>query len=140
LRFAISNLRFEIGDLVSAQSKRSRWVRQWRSIAVAFLVAVLPAPGRHSSAKKKSALVLGDSLSEGFRLNPGDAWPALVAERLRKVDPHFHLVNASVSGSTSAGGLRRLPSYLNRPIDIFILELGINDAFLSVPVARQAAR
>jgi acyl-CoA thioesterase-1 len=74
-------------------------------------------------------LVLGDSLSEGFRLNPRDAWPALIAPRLRKIDPQFELVNASVSGSTTAGGLRRLPSYLNQPITIFILELGINDAF-----------
>jgi acyl-CoA thioesterase-1 len=82
----------------------------------------------------KTVLVLGDSLSEGFRLNPRDAWPSLVAERLRKIDPGFHLVNASVSGGTSAGALRRLSSYLRRPIDIFIVELGINDAFGGVSV------
>jgi acyl-CoA thioesterase-1 len=136
LRIAISNLRFEIGNLVSAQSKRSQRVRQWRSIAAAFLVAVavLPAPARDSSAKRKTVLVLGDSLSEGFRLSPRDAWPSLVAQRLRKIDPHFHLVNASVSGSTSADGLRRLSMYRQRPIDVFIVELGINDAFLSLAV------
>jgi acyl-CoA thioesterase-1 len=122
---------------VSAKSKRSRRGRQWRSIAAAFLlvVAASPAPARDSFAKMKTVLVLGDSLSEGFRLDPCDAWPSLVSERLRKIDPRFHLVNASVSGSTSAGGLRRLPSYLNRPIDIFMVELGINDAFGGVSVA-----
>ena len=50
----------------------------------------------------KTVLVLGDSLSEGFRLNPRDAWPSLVAQRLRAIDPKFVLVNASVSGSTWA--------------------------------------
>lgn len=82
----------------------------------------------------KTVLVLGDSLSEGFRLDPGDAWPSLLAERLRKIDSDFQIVNASVSGSSTLGGLRRLPSYLNRPIDIFILELGINDTFRGASV------
>ncbi len=92
----------------------------------------------HSAAREtsrvKTVLVLGDSLSEGFRLHPRDAWPSLVAARLRRIDPEFRVVNASVSGSTSAGGLRRLPSYLAKPIDIFILELGINDAFRGATV------
>lgn len=93
-----------------------------------MLVTAQSAVARETS-RLKTVLVLGDSLSEGFRLNPREAWPALVAERLRRIDPEFRMVNASVSGSGSVGGLRRLPSYLNRPVDIFILELGINDAF-----------
>ncbi|MGI9114280.1 MAG: arylesterase [Chthoniobacterales bacterium] len=93
-----------------------------------------PAAAAREASRTKTVLVLGDSLSEGFRLNPQDAWPALVADRLRGIDPGFHVVNASVSGSTSAGGWRRLPSYLNRPVDIFIVELGVNDAFRGVTV------
>src|SRR5437762_5610976 len=98
-----------------------------------FLTAQTTALGR-KTVGVKTVLVLGDSLSEGFRLNPRDAWPSLVAQRLRAIDPKFVLVNASVSGSTTAGGLRRLSSYLNRRIDIFVLELGINDAFRGLSV------
>lgn len=97
-----------------------------------LLAAHANATAREASAK--TVLVLGDSLSEGFRLNPRDAWPSLVAERLHKIDPRFHVINASVNGGTSAGGLRRLPKYLRQPIDIFIVELGINDAFQGVSV------
>jgi acyl-CoA thioesterase I len=86
------------------------------------------------SSRTKTVLVLGDSLSAGFRLRPGQAWPALLTERLRNIDPRFEVVNASVSGSTSAGGLRRLSVYLDRRVDILIVELGINDTFLSIPV------
>ncbi len=86
------------------------------------------------TSRVKTVLVLGDSLSEGFRLNPHDAWPSILAERLRGIDPAFRLLNGSVSGSTSLGGLRRLATYLNRPLDIFIVELGINDAFRGASV------
>ena len=82
----------------------------------------------------KTVLVLGDSLSEGFRLSPRDAWPMLLSQRLRQIDPNFRIVNASATGGTMEGGLRRLPAHLNRKIDIFVVELGINDAFRSVPV------
>ncbi len=97
------------------------------------LLAAQTSTARETS-RVKTVLVLGDSLSEGFRLNPSAAWPSLLTERLRKIDPQFRLVNASVSGSTSAGGLRRLPVYLKQPIDILIVELGINDAFRGASV------
>jgi len=91
--------------------------------------------GRETS-RTKTVLVLGDSLSEGFRLSPRDAWPLLLSERLRRIDPNFQIINASASGSTTQGGLRRLAAHLKRPIDIFVLELGINDAFRDVPIER----
>ena len=84
----------------------------------------------------KTVLVLGDSLSEGFRLLPRDAWPMLLSQRLRQIGPNFRIVNASASGGTTEGGLRRLPAHLNRKIDIFVVELGINDAFRGIPVER----
>lgn len=84
----------------------------------------------------KWILVLGDSLSDGFGLKRSEAYPALLAEKLRAAGlNNYEVGNASASGGTSNGGLRRLPSHLNRKIDIFILELGINDAFRGVPVA-----
>ena len=58
----------------------------------------------------------------------------LLVEKLRPLGPNFRVINASASGSTTEGGLRRLPPHLKRSIDIFVLELGINDAWHGVPV------
>jgi acyl-CoA thioesterase I len=82
----------------------------------------------------KTILVLGDSLSQGFGLSPNEAYPMLLAKKLRAADLNFRVTNASAAGGTTEGGLERLPSHLKRKIDIFILELGINDAFRGVPV------
>jgi len=84
----------------------------------------------------KTILVLGDSLSEGFQLKSSEAYPILLADKLRAAGLNFQVTNASASGGTTEGGLQRLPSHLKRKIDIFILELGINDAFRGVPVDR----
>jgi acyl-CoA thioesterase I len=82
----------------------------------------------------KRILVLGDSLSGGFGLKPSEAYPALLANKLRAAGLNFQLTNASQTGGTTDGGLERLPGHLKGKIDIFILELGINDAFRGVPV------
>ncbi len=82
----------------------------------------------------KTILVLGNSLSEGFQLKSSEAYPLLLADKLRAAGLNFQVTNASASGGTTEGGLQRLPSHLKRKIDIFILELGINDAFRGVPV------
>ena len=84
----------------------------------------------------KTILVLGDSLSEGFQLKSSEAYPLLLADKLRAAGLDFQVTNASASGGTTEGGRQRLPSHLKRKIDIFILELGINDAFRGVPVDR----
>jgi acyl-CoA thioesterase-1 len=82
----------------------------------------------------KTILVLGDSLSDGFGLKRSDAYPALLANKLGAAGLNYQVINASQTGGTSEGGLERLPAHLKRKIDIFILELGINDAFRGVSV------
>jgi acyl-CoA thioesterase-1 len=82
----------------------------------------------------KRILVLGDSLSDGFGLKRSEAYPALLANKLRAVGLNFQVINASQTGGTTDGGLQRLPAHLKRKVDIFVLELGINDAFRGVPV------
>ncbi|HJX98244.1 MAG TPA: arylesterase [Chthoniobacterales bacterium] len=85
----------------------------------------------------KRILVLGDSLSAGFGLKSSQAWPALVTGKLRDAGlTNFEITNASQTGGTTAGGLQRLPAHLKRKIDVFVLELGINDAFRGEPVAQ----
>src|SRR6266849_2057315 len=103
------------------------------SVLVSILCAqsVCAAP---VSSQMKTFLVLGDSLSGGFGLKPSEAYPALLANKLRAAGLNFQVTNASQPGGTNDGGLARLPGHLNRKIDIFILELGVNDAFRGVPV------
>jgi acyl-CoA thioesterase-1 len=90
-------------------------------------------------AQMKAILVFGDSLSAGLWISPREAWPMLLLDKLRPISRNFRVINASVSGDTTEGGLRRLPPHLQRPIDIFILELGINDVFHGIPVEQTRA-
>ena len=87
-----------------------------------------------STAEMKTILVFGDSLSDGFMLKRSEAYPALLAKKLHADSLNFQVTNASASGGTTEGGLERLPPHLKRKIDIFILELGINDAFRGLSV------
>ena len=113
------------------------------SLALIFLAQSVTAAS-HDFSSVKRILVLGDSLSAGFGLRPNQAYPSLLAEKLRAAGLSFEIINASQSGGTTAGGLQRLPAHLKRNsdsrreqrIDIFILELGINDAFRGVPIAQ----
>ncbi|HJW39430.1 MAG TPA: arylesterase [Candidatus Udaeobacter sp.] len=82
----------------------------------------------------KAILVFGDSLSDGFMLQRSEAYPALLAKKLQAAGLNFQVTNASAAGGTTQGGLERLPPHLKHRIDIFILELGINDAFRGLPV------
>jgi len=82
----------------------------------------------------KTILVLGDSLSEGFGLKPSQAYPALLTEKLRAAGLSFEITNASQSGGTTEEGLERLPRHLKPVVDIFILELGVNDALRNLPI------
>lgn len=106
-------------------------------IAGLALVALQTAePAKRDASKVITIVALGDSLTAGFGLSRQQAYPALVAEKMRAAGYEFEVVNAGSSGDTTAGGLRRLPAILraHKKIDIFILELGINDAFRGVPI------
>jgi acyl-CoA thioesterase-1 len=85
----------------------------------------------------KSILVFGDSLSAAYGIAASRGWVALLAERLRREHLDYSVVNASISGDTSAQGLSRLPRALQRHKPaIVILELGANDALRGLPVAQ----
>jgi len=89
-----------------------------------------------SAAETKTVLVFGDSLSDGFMLKRSEAYPALLAKKLRAAGLNFQVINASASGGTTDGGLQRLPAHLKQRTDVLVLELGINDAFRGVPTDR----
>src|SRR5437016_9307375 len=101
----------------------------------AFLAMMSLVFAEHAPAVQlKTILVFGDSLSDGFMLKRSEAYPALLAHELHAVRLNFQVINASASGGTTEGGLERLPPHLKHRIDIFILELGINDAFRGLSV------
>lgn len=115
------------------EAKRSAFLMRtclaW--LGVACLIASVEAV---YGASEKTILVLGDSLSQGFGLASNEAYPMLLAKKLRLAGFKFRITNASAAGGTTEGGLERLPRHLKQRIDIFILELGINDAFQGVPL------
>lgn len=93
-------------------------------------------PAKRDDSKVITIVALGDSLTAGYGLSRKQAYPALIAEKMRDAGYQFEVVNAGWSGDTTAGGLRRLPEILRsrKKIDIFIVELGINDAFRGVSI------
>ena len=104
--------------------------------ALALLAFQTVQAARRDTPPVITIVALGDSLTAGYGLSRQQAYPALVAEKMRAAGYEFEVINAGSSGDTTAGGLRRLPAILraHKKIDIFILELGINDAFRGVPI------
>lgn len=76
----------------------------------------------------------GDSLTAGYGIDPESAFPALIGKALEQKGKNVKVVNAGVSGETSAGGLSRVDWVLRQPVDIFVLELGANDGLRGLPV------
>lgn len=106
-------------------------MRAWRITAVVTLL--LWGQG----AVAGTLLVLGDSISAAFGLDTRQGWVSLLEQRLAAEGFDYQVVNASVSGDTSAGGLARLPTLLaeHRP-DLLIVELGGNDGLRGQPPAQ----
>jgi acyl-CoA thioesterase-1 len=107
-------------------------------VALALLAFQTAAPAKRDASKVITIVALGDSLTAGFGLSRQQAYPALVAEKMRAAGYEFEVVNAGSSGDTTAGGLRRLPAILraHQDIDIFIVELGINDVLRGVDLGQ----
>ena len=82
----------------------------------------------------KTILFFGDSLTAGYGLSPEEAFPALVEKEFNKDGKSCKVVNAGLSGETSAGGLSRIDWILRQPIDVFVLELGGNDGLRGLPL------
>ena len=89
-----------------------------------------------ASAFAGTVLVWGDSLSAGYGLRPQQAWPALLEKKIADARLPHKVINASISGETTAGGRSRLPAALqtHRP-SLVVIELGANDGLRGLPVA-----
>ncbi len=83
---------------------------------------------RVGADQARTILFLGTSLTAGLGVDPEEAYPALIQTKLDSAGFDYQVVNAGVSGETTAGGLSRIDWLLRQPVDVMVLELGANDA------------
>jgi acyl-CoA thioesterase-1 len=87
----------------------------------------------------KRIVVLGDSIAAGFGVDPDEAYPAVLQHKIDEAKLPYTVINAGVSGDTTAGGLRRINWVLRQPVEILIVELGGNDGLRGLPVSETRA-
>jgi acyl-CoA thioesterase-1 len=92
-----------------------------------------PAAPADAVAARPRIVVLGDSLTAGLGLSPAESYPTLLQQKLDAGGFHYDVVNAGVSGDTSAGGLSRLDWALDGDVRVLIVALGGNDALRALP-------
>ena len=102
-------------------------------ILLLFLLALRGSP--IAAATPRLILFLGDSITAGLGLDPSQAFPALIQQKIDAQHWNFQVINAGQSGDTSAGGLSRLDWLLKNRIDVLVLELGANDGLRGLPAA-----
>lgn len=123
--------------------------RVLRSVfASGLLAACMFAQGAHAqparaaapAAQPRTVLVMGDSLSAAYGLPAAQGWVALTAHRVGRQKPGWRIVNASISGETTAGGAARIAGELrrHRPA-VVVIELGANDGLRGLPLAQTRA-
>lgn len=92
-----------------------------------------------SSAAVKNILFFGTSLTAGLGVDPDQAYPALIQHKIDSLDLPYKVINAGLSGETSAAGKSRIDWLLKQQVDVFVLELGANDGLRGLPVKETAA-
>jgi acyl-CoA thioesterase-1 len=108
-------------------------------VRLLLVLALLVVPPAHA-AGERPIVVVGDSISAGYGLAAGQVWVSLLEARLKAERMPYRVINASISGDTTAGGRTRLPALLaaHRPA-VVVIELGGNDALRGQPLAATRA-
>ena len=88
------------------------------------------------ATEQKNILFFGTSLTAGYGLDPTEAYPALIQNRIDSLQMPYKVINGGLSGETSAGGKGRIDWLLKQRVDIFVLELGANDGLRGLPVSQ----
>ena len=104
------------------------------AIVLLAVMILLPA-----SPGVKTILFFGDSITAGYGVGADQAFPAVIGHRIDSLHWPYKVVNAGLSGETSAGGKNRIGWILRQPVDIFVLELGANDGLRGIPISATAA-
>lgn len=116
--------------------KRRHWMRDCSLLALMPLVSGLAAAQTLPAGPRRRVLIVGDSLSAEYGIERGSGWVALLQKRLQGNKPPYEVINASISGDTTAGGRSRLPALLgqHQPSHV-VIELGGNDALRGLPLS-----
>ena len=101
-------------------------------IDVPKTVAKSPSRTNGNAKANKRILFFGNSLTAGYGLEPQQAFPALIQEKIDSLGWDFEVINAGLSGETSAGGRSRIRWLLQQPVEILVLELGANDGLRGI--------
>jgi acyl-CoA thioesterase-1 len=126
-----------------ASDVRMQWAM---GLALLLLVALFARPAAAQSAQAapakgtRTVLVMGDSLSAAYGLAPSQGWVSLTADRIGRTKPGWRVVNASISGETTAGGAARIAAELQRHKPaVVVIALGANDGLRGLPMAQTRA-
>lgn len=132
---------------LKAYCRMIRWSQAFFPILCAFALlscTTKPKPAASGSGSanaaqntgvvKKRILFFGNSITAGYRLQPNEAFSALIQQKIDSLGLPYQTVNAGLSGETSAAGSNRIEWLLKQPVDIFVLELGANDGLRGIPV------
>jgi acyl-CoA thioesterase-1 len=92
------------------------------------------ATSASADSSRRTVLFVGTSLTAGYGVGDDVAFPALIQQKIDSAGLPYRVVNAGISGETSAGGLRRIDWSLQQPVDVLVLELGANDALRGLDV------
>ncbi len=113
-----------------------------RGFAVLILWGALPwalvnagEPGGQAADSTRTVLFFGNSLTAGFGVRTDEAFPARIQHRIDTESLPFRVINAGLSGETSAGGLRRISWVLQQRVDFLVIELGANDGLRGISLA-----
>jgi len=99
-----------------------------------IFIIIISFSSANAQDNPKVILFFGNSLTAGLGLDPMQAFPNLIQAKIDEEGKNFRIVNAGLSGETSAGGLNRIDWVMNQPFGIFILELGANDGLRGLPL------
>ena len=104
-------------------------------LSTVVLPPIMAEETTNTGAPKKHIIFFGDSITAGYSIDKDEAFPSLFQQILDKEQLPYISINAGLSGETSAGGVRRIEWILKQKIDIFVLELGANDALRGIPLS-----
>lgn len=106
---------------------------------VEAVIKVVETPITPTDDRTKTILFFGNSLTAGMGLSPEEAFPALIQTMIDSLNLGYTVVNAGLSGETTASGKSRLNWVLNQKVDVFVLELGANDGLRGIPLEETRA-
>lgn len=109
----------------------------WASCAMLAIAANAPI-ANCAEVSKGRIVILGDSITAGYGLDPNEAYPALIQEKIAATGLPYQVVNAGVSGDTTAGGLRRVDWALGAGADLLVIALGGNDGLRGISPVQTA--